>query len=207
MKISLEFDDMEKFFNELPRFAALIGFSGQFATFTHAKKPDTVPSLEEPELPAVTQDTGGITITATESRTPEENARKINAAAKVLNATKDSLHIPRTDAGSRPGADAAGKAADAAGKGTESTGAGDDAPAEEKPAKTADSGAKKAARDTDVRKALNAIIQTGRREKVAELLGEFGAKNFTGLKEKDYAAVVERAGEVLAEIKGGGDSE
>lgn len=201
MRISLEFDNMEKFFNELPRFAALVGFSGQFATFTHVKKPETVPSLDQPDLPTVTQDANGITITATASHTPEENA-----AAKVSNATKDALHIPRTDIGDKPFTDL--MAAKTTDNGSEGTEAGKDTPAEEKPAKSTDKGAKRAVKDTDVRKALSAIIKAGKREKVAELLGEFGAENFTGLKEKDYAAVVEKADAILAEIKkGGGENE
>ena len=51
MKVTLEFTDVEKFFTELPRFAALISYSAQYATFNHVDKSNYITSLGDADIP------------------------------------------------------------------------------------------------------------------------------------------------------------
>lgn len=85
MKITLEFNNAEEFYNDLPKFAALTGFSGQFAHFTRGKKGDTAPKLEEPDLPEIFEkdDQKYVRIT-------KEQRDKLSAAGEVVRAMTDA---------------------------------------------------------------------------------------------------------------------
>ena len=61
MKIVLEFDNIESFFSQLPRFASLMNFSGQFANITQKPKTATEPTLDEPDLPVIERPEPGVT--------------------------------------------------------------------------------------------------------------------------------------------------
>jgi hypothetical protein len=59
--------------------------------------------------------------------------------------------------------------------------------------------AKDAPKDTDVRKALSLLMKSGRKDDVKEILGSFGASNFSGLKPEDFQAVIDKANAILKE--------
>lgn len=48
MKVTLEFENAEKFFLELPKFAKLIGYASQFATFDHVDRAKSEAILQDP---------------------------------------------------------------------------------------------------------------------------------------------------------------
>ena len=73
MKIVLEFDNIESFFSQLPRFASLMNFSGQFANITQKPKTATEPTLDEPDLPVIERPEPGVTrVHGTKTETAEE---------------------------------------------------------------------------------------------------------------------------------------
>ena len=196
MKITLEFTDIEKFFTELPRFAALMNFSGQFASFDHVKKSDLISNLEEPAVPYVfTNEDGKAMISGT-----EEQLTKTKEAGEIADKTVEQLDKRKKEAAAKKAAKA--KAAETPWESTEEaqekpeeTKAANSTPEEEKPAQKPAAAA--SVKDTDVRKALNKLIQSGHREDVKTILSEFGAENFSKLDEKHFAAVLQKAKEVL----------
>ena len=193
MKITLEFTNIENFFSELPRFAALMNFSDQFASFDHVKKSELVSSLEEPVLPeAFRGETGGTRVAGT-----PEQLQKTEAPDKVAKETTDMLEQRKAAAAEKKAAKKAAAAAQEAKNEPEEAKAKNSAPEEEKPAQKPAAAASGAVKDTDVRKILNKLIKSGHRDEVKAILAEFGAANFSALDEKDFAAVIEKAKEVL----------
>lgn len=183
MKITLEFTDVEKFFVELPRFAALMSMAGKFTTYDKVKAQGLEALLQEPNLPDVSVKADGTKIAAGD---PEQIEKLKDAQEKALEAAKAMtqepvMNPPETD---------------------------EDAPEEEKPKKSTPK-AKKAAegkteapvKDTDVRKMLNRMIKAGHRDDVKTILAEFGAQNFSKLEEKHYCAVIEKCRLILEEGK------
>lgn len=194
MKITLEFTNIENFFSELPRFAALMNFSGQFASFDHVKKSELVSSLEEPVLPeAFRSETGGTRVAGT-----TEQLQKTEAPDKVAKETTDMLEQRKAAAAEKKAAKKAAAAAQEAKNEPEEAKAKNSAPEEEKPAQKPTASSSGAVKDTDVRKMLNKLIKSGHRDDVKQILAEFGAANFSALDEKDFAAVIEKAKEVLS---------
>lgn len=194
MKITLEFTNIENFFGELPRFAALMNFSGQFATFDHVPKKETVSNLEEPVLPeALRGETGGTRVAGT-----AEQLQKTEAPDKVAKETTDMLEQRKAAAAEKKAAKKAAAAAQEAKNEPEEAKAKNSAPEEEKPAQKPTAPSSGAVKDTDVRKMLNKLIKSGHRDDVKQILAEFGAANFSALDEKDFAAVIEKAKEVLS---------
>lgn len=193
MKITLEFTNIENFFSELPRFAALMNFSGQFASFDHVKKSELVSSLEEPVLPeAFRGETGGTRVTGT-----PEQLQKTEAPDKVAKETTDMLEKRKAAAAEKKAAKKAAAATQEAQDAPEEDKAASSTPEAEKPAQKPAAAASGAVKDTDVRKILNKLIKSGHRDEVKAILAEFGAANFSALDEKDFAAVIEKAKEVL----------
>lgn len=82
MKITLEFDNAEDFYRDLPKFAALTGFSAQFANFEHVKKDDTKAQLKDPELPEVVKKDGAKFVKGTKEQ---------RAKVDVAQATSDAI--------------------------------------------------------------------------------------------------------------------
>lgn len=194
MKITLEFTNIENFFSELPRFAALMNFSGQFASFDHVKKSELVSNLEEPVLPeAFRGETGGTRVAGT-----TEQLQKTEAPDKVAKETTDMLEQRKAAAAEKKAAKKAAAAAQEAKNEPEEAKAKNSAPEEEKPAQKPTAPSSGAVKDTDVRKMLNKLIKSGHRDDVKQILAEFGAANFSALDEKDFAAVIEKAKEVLS---------
>lgn len=194
MKITLEFTNIENFFSELPRFAALMNFSGQFASFDHVKKSELVSNLEEPVLPeAFRSETGGTRVAGT-----PEQLQKTEAPDKVAKETTDMLEQRKAAAAEKKAAKKAAAAAQEAKNEPEEAKAKNSAPEEEKPAQKPTASSSGAVKDTDVRKILNKLIKSGHRDDVKQILAEFGAANFSALDEKDFAAVIEKAKEVLS---------
>lgn len=193
MKITLEFTNIENFFSELPRFAALMNFSGQFASFDHVKKSELVSSLEEPVLPeAFRGETGGTRVAGT-----AEQLQKTEAPDKVAKETTDMLEQRKAAAAEKKAAKKAAAATQEAQDAPEEDKAAGSTPKAEKPAQKPAAAASGAVKDTDVRKMLNKLIKSGHRDEVKAILAEFGAANFSALDEKDFAAVIEKAKEVL----------
>lgn len=81
MKITLEFDNAEDFYRDLPKFAALTGFSAQFANFEHVKKDDTKAQLKDPELPEVVKKDGAKFVKGT-----KEQRAKVDVAQTTSDA-------------------------------------------------------------------------------------------------------------------------
>ncbi len=164
MKIMLEFDGSKEFIEQLPKFAALINFSGQFAKF----KDDA--QLEDPDLPQTERTPDKLTVHAgsVKSKTKEEVGDLINKAydtAEALGATAQPEQEKAKPERAEPPKQ-------------------EEAPKVDKPK----------AKDVDVRKALNELIKSGKRDKVKEILGSFGAEKFTELKPESYD-------DILAKIK------
>ena len=63
----------------------------------------------------------------------------------------------------------------------------------------AEAPAKDAPKDTDVRKALSLLMKSGRKDDVKEILGSFGASNFSGLKPENFQAVIDKVNAILKE--------
>lgn len=172
MKIILEFDSSKEYFEQLPRFAALMNFSGQFADFK-PKQDDAETQIDDPDLPRIerAQDKLKVHADSVKSKTKEEVGDLISKAydtAEAMGATQ-----PEQAAEPEP-----------------------EAPNQEKPPKQ-EKAAKPAVKDTEVRKAMNELIKAGKRDKVKEILSEYGAENFTGLKPEHYADVLAKTKEVL----------
>lgn len=193
MKITLEFTNIENFFTELPRFAALMNFSGQFASFDHVKKSELVSNLEEPELPGAKKNPDGTTMF---SGTPEQ-LEKAKEAGGIVNKTNDMLDKRKKEAAAKKAEKKAEEPAQEAQDAPDEDQAANTTPEEEKPAEKPKAAASDGVKDTDVRKILNKLIKSGHRDEVKTILAEFGAPNFSKLDEKNFAAVIAKAKEVL----------
>lgn len=202
MKITLEFDNIESFFSQLPRFAALMNFSGQFANITQKPKKSTEPDLEEPDLPVIEHPAPGVTrVHGTKSETAEEAGKKIEAAYDAAEAAEVAAGPAKSEPAQEQAEDSEEPEAapeappkpQRGGKGKKPT--EKPTPAEE-PAQAPPEAAQEV-KDADVRKAMNKLIKAGKRDVVKSILKEYGAENFTGLKPKDYAAVLSKAKEAL----------
>jgi len=187
MKINLEFENAEKFFSELPKFAALIGIANEFASFTYVKKGDSTPVLNPVNVKVYRDADNIVHITSPDEATNDE------AHDKIKNALENGTAFIEGQKSSK-------KTAETVEKPSEETEPDKNTAKEEKPAeKAATAPTEASAKDTDVRAALNVLIKSGKRDAVQTILKEFGAKNFSGLKEKDYAAVIEKAKEAANE--------
>lgn len=162
MKITLEFENAEKFVTELPRFAELMGFAGQFASFTHVSKPSTEPVLDAPDLPNVEKTNDARKVTGT-----PEQLEKISSAIKKEK-TKEAPTSEAKPAQKAPEKKQPDKSEDK----------------EEKHVSGSANAATPALKETDVRKKCNALIQTGHRDDLKALLRGFEAENFSALAKK-----------------------
>lgn len=177
MKISIEFENAEKFFTELPKFAALIGFYGEFANFTHVKRSDLIANLEDPDLPKILEGEDGSRIL----RGAEEQIGKVRKAAKPT---------PKREEPEPPEA-APGEATAAADKGR---GGEAENPKAEK--ETASEPPKTAPDITEVRQVLHTVIKAGHKDEVKALLSKLGAQNVTGLDPARYEEFIAEAGKI-----------
>lgn len=170
MKITLEFDSPKEYFEQLPRFAALMNFSGQFADFKAKPQGEADTQIEDPDLPRIERAPDKLTVHAgsVKGKTKEEVGDLINKAydtAEAIGATTQPEQQKAVPEQSEPLKQ-------------------EEAPKVDKPK----------AKDVDVRKALNELIKSGKRDKVKEILGSFGAEKFTELKPECYD-------DILAKIK------
>lgn len=200
MKITLEFENISDFFSQLPRFAALMNFSGQFANITQKQKTDTEAHLEAPDLPVIEHPETGVTrVHGTKTETAEQAGRKIEAAYDAAEATEAAApweaKEPADEAEAPETPEEATKKATRAGKGKPKQA---QTPADS-PAEAPQNAPEGKVKDADVRKVLNELIKAGKRDAVKAILGEFGAANFSKLKPGDYAAVVKKAKEALGD--------
>lgn len=175
MKITLEFSNTEEFYRDLPKFAALTGFSGQFANFSHVKKGDTVAKLEDPDLPEVIKKDG----TKYVRQTPDQK-EKLEAAAAVSDAVKAAEKVKKGHHGA-----------------TDPLAGNMNPPEEtapEDPKKKPEPKKEKSTPDiTEVRKTLHAVIKAGHRDEVKDLLAKLGAANVTSLDPGKYTEFIEEA--------------
>ena len=176
MKITLEFTDIEKFFVELPRFAALISMAGKFASFDKVKASGLESLLQEPDLPEVRRAKDGTKIATGSPEQVDELKAAQKAAADALKAMTEESTTPK---------------------------AADPSEAPEELEKTAQKKKKPAeasggdVKDTDVRAMLNQLIKAGHRDDVKTLLTSFGAENFSKLAPEHYATVMTWGRELL----------
>lgn len=187
MKVSIEFESAERFFKELPVFAAAVGVAREVTSFADLSEPDPVARIGKAmDWAAALGAVGKVTLPADPKAAPPD--------PKTAPADPGSAPEPPTEA------------AESTAEAPESSPAGKSTPETEKPRPDDDSGldggtpAPAPAAAADVRAAMNKLIKSGQREAVSALLKEYGAKNFSGLKETDYAAVIEKA---RALMKGG----
>ena len=174
MKITLEFNNIEEFYKDLPKFAALTEFSGQFANFSHVKKGDTVAKLEDPDLPEVVERDG----TKYVRQTPDQK-EKLEAAAAVSDAVKAAEKTKKKEPVADPLAGNMNPPEKAA-------------PAE--PEKKPEAPKQQAAPDiTEVRKVLHAVIKAGHRDEMKALLEKLGAANVTNLDPDKYVEFITEA--------------
>ena len=174
MKITLEFNNIEEFYKDLPKFAALTEFSGQFANFSHVKKGDTVAKLEDPDLPEVVERDG----TKYVRQTPKKK-KKLEAAAAVSDAVNAAEKTKKKEPVADPLAGNMNPPEKAA-------------PAE--PEKKPEAPKQEATPDiTEVRKTLHAVIKAGHRDEVKDLLAKLGAANVTSLDPGKYTEFIEEA--------------
>lgn len=182
MKINLEFNNTEEFFDQLPKFAALINFSGQFANITKGPKLDVEMRLDAPNLPEIDHLPDRKRVNASDTvngKAAAEAVEKAFAEAEAMGAAKPSKVKPedRIKPSDEPEAEA-------------------EQDAEQEP--TPAPGAKPATVDAPtVRKALNELIKAGKREKIKKILGKYGAERFTELAAEHYAEVLEKVAETL----------
>ena len=163
MKVTLEFDNEENFFKELPRFAALINFSGKFTSFNHVKKSDLIAVLQDPDLPKIVERDGQRFV-----RPTDEQCEKLTKASEEAKAM-----------GTEAGIDKKEEAKESAGKKKEE-------PKEETEKQVAPD-------ITEVRQVLHEAIKAGHRDEVKALLEELGAKNVSTLDPKRYADFISGA--------------
>ncbi|MCH4062999.1 MAG: hypothetical protein LKG48_04635 [Lachnospiraceae bacterium] len=174
MKITLEFSNTEEFYRDLPKFAALTGFSGQFANFSHVKKGDTVAKLEDPDLPEVVEKDGTKYV-----RQTQDQKEKLEAAAAVSDAVKAAEKTKKKEPAADPLAGNMNPPEEAA-------------PAE--PEKKPEAPKQEAAPDiTEVRKVLHAVIKAGHRDEMKALLEKLGAANVTNLDPDKYVEFITEA--------------
>ena len=177
MKITLEFSNTEEFYRDLPKFAALTGFSGQFANFSYVKKGDTVAKLEDPDLPEVVEKDG----TKYVRQTPDQK-EKLEAAAAVSDAVKAAEKTKKKEPVADPLAGNMNLPEEAAPAEPEKK---PEAPKQEATEATPDI--------TEVRKVLHAVIKAGHRDEVKDLLAKLGAANVTSLDSGKYTEFIEEA--------------
>lgn len=194
MKITLEFENAEKFFKELPKFAALINFSGEFTNFNHVKKSDLIAVLQDPDLPEIIERDGQKFV-----RPTDEQCEKLTKASEEAKAMGTEAGIADkkeevSEAMNPPEAPAE--------KPEEATEKPEEAKADESPdkeEKPADEPAEKKneVSEVDARARLNQLVKATRYNASVKLIFKhFGAKVFGDLKPEDYEAAVKMADEL-----------
>ncbi len=183
MKISLEFENAEKFFKELPKFAALIGFSGEFADFSHVKKSDLVSLLEKPDLPEIVSNKDGV---RTIKGTPDQIS-KVSTAGDVSAAVKKADAAAKRNEPKDELAEAMNPPEEAPEEATE---AAEQAPTaetdkskakEEKPAEKAQMAPEKKLSAADLKLFAAGRARAGHRAQLKDLLAQYGEKSVTDL--------------------------
>ncbi len=194
MKISLEFTSMRDLLTSFPKFAELIGGEGSrderfAAALADDAKPlvinvtptDGKPFTEEEEKEAVK---GAIVEGLKPTRSTEQEAPKTDEGVPFDEAPQESASKPEATQEPPKKAKASKSKAEK------------EKPASE-PAAKPDAPAPK---ETEVRKVFNALIQSGKRDKLKEILESFGASNFSSLKTEHYAATIQKAQAELGEV-------
>ena len=185
MKISLEFENAEKFFMELPKFAALIGFSGQFADFEHVKKPDTTSQLRTPELPKISVNADGShTLTGTDSQI----GKVAKAAVEAGLARTGTEKVPESPQNTQ-NAVTGESSADTVKASAARTEVADVIPKPVDPPKDNPDIAA-------VRRVLHAKIKAGHKDEMKALLSRLGAENVSSLNPDKFAEFIVEANKI-----------
>ena len=192
MKISLEFTSMRDLLTSLPKFATLIGGEGsRDERFAEALAEDVKPLVinvtptdgkpfTEGEKEAIKK---GIVDGLTPTRAPQAGATPDEAVPFD--------EAPQTPADKPEPAQEPPKKAK-----TSKSKAKEEKPVSEPVTPQSDAVPK----ETDVRKVFNALIQSGKRDKLKEILESFGASNFSSLKPEHYAEAIKKAQAELKEV-------
>ena len=173
MEITLKFNDIEEFFHQLPRFGALMNFSGQFVNIQ--KSPDDKPNvtLGDTELPEIEHPGPGVTrVHATASAPAVETGKKVEAALNAARAVADTGYAPEPELAAPEPEPPEPELA---------------APEPEEPPATAE----------DIRTLLGSLILAGRRDDVKTILRSFGTEKLSDLKPEHYTACAKKIKEVL----------
>ncbi|MEE8886227.1 MAG: hypothetical protein SOI56_06640 [Eubacteriales bacterium] len=194
MKITLEFENAEKFFKELPKFAALINFSGEFASFSHVKKSDLIAMLQDPDLPKIVERDGQKYVRYTDEQGEKlmkasEEAKAIETKAGVADKKEEvSEAMNPPEAPAEKPAEATEKPEEAKADGSPDK---EEKPAEE-PAEKKDE-----VSEVDARARLNQLVKATRYNASVKLIFKhFGAKVFGDLKPEHYAEAVKMADQI-----------
>lgn len=192
MKISLEFTSMRDLLTSFPKFAELIGGEGSSeerfaAALADDAKPlvinvtptDGKPFTEEKEAVK-----GAIVEVLKPTRSTEQEAPKTDEGVPFDETPQESTSKPET-AQEPPKKAKASKSKAEKEKPASEPAAKPDAPAP---------------KETEVRKVFNALIQSGKRDKLKEILESFEASNFSSLKPEHYAAAIQKAQAELGEV-------
>ena len=194
MKITLEFENAEKFFKELPKFAALINFSGEFTSFNHVKKSDLIAVLQDPDLPKIIERDGQKFVRPTDEQCEKltkasEEAKAMGTEAGIADKKEEvseAMNPPEApaekpeEATEKPGEAKADESPDK-----------EEKPAEE-PAEKKDE-----VSEVDARARLNQLVKATRYNASVRLIFKhFGAKVFGDLKPEHYEAAVKMADEL-----------
>lgn len=197
MKITLEFENAEKFFKELPKFAALINFSGEFTSFNHVKKSDLIAVLQDPDLPKIIERDGQKFV-----RPTDEQCEKLTEASEEAKALGTEAGINKKEEPKDALSDAMNPSEAPAEKPAESTEKPEEVKADESPdkeEKPAEEPAEKKdeVSEVDARARLNQLVKATRYNASVKLIFKhFGAKVFGDLKPEHYAEAVKMADQI-----------
>lgn len=181
MKFSIEFTSMRDFLTSFPKLATLISGDGSpeerfAAALAGELEPMTIKVTPTDGKPLTDSEKEGVkdaiaeALTKTRGVLPAEPAQK--PAEKAAPKPTASTDKPKKE------------------KAAEST------PEPKKPAQGA-TGSEEKVSGADVRAAFNNLLKNDRRDAVKKILKRFGAANFSGLAEKDYAAAIEASKKYL----------
>lgn len=189
MKITLEFTDAERFMQELPQFAKVIGFASQFVQFSRAEKKDGDVDIQADVPNVVVGPDGEHLAEAGDAKRIIDAAKKVGAW--VENAPEKAPEKPQ---------DAPKESADKVP--TETVKAPENAKSEAPKAPEKPTDPPKDAPDiAEVRKVLHAKIKAGHRDEMKALLAKLGAQNVSTLDPAKFSEFIAEANKI-----GGGDN-
>ena len=174
MKISIEFTSMRDLLTSLPKFVELIGGEGTPEERFAKALDEDCKSLNVKVTP-----TDGKPLTGEEVQNVKDAIVEGLAKTRLSESEASETPVSKPEqAQSKPEKEKTGESKGKVAK-----------PENEAKSKTETAVPKEA----DVRKVFNALIQSGKRDKLKEILKSFGASNFSSLKPEHYAEAIKKA--------------